>query len=174
MAVARILYDSIYDALKACPVVKTVADYNGQYLDSEIESYNLVKYPAAYVEMGTVNWEKSMNKFQEIGIDPQTGIAEVKVHVVYHTLKGFTKEVKDSYFNVIDSVTSYLQKLQSGNNDGGSFTTLLRVDEEYGIESDNLRYAILTFETRVTDVFEIEENKYIDKIISINVITDMI
>lgn len=152
MSAYRTLYDKVFEALETIEEIKTVQDYNAQYEDDD--QYAVVKYPACYVETGTVEWNKDMNSFYDKATDPQTGTADIMVHVVIKTLKGFDKATKDSYFTIIDKVVNTLQKLQSGNTYTGTFTTLMRVAEEYNVPNRQLRSAILTFETQLTDIFE--------------------
>lgn len=151
MSAYRNLYDDVFNRLEQMAIINTVLDYNEQ--PDNAEQYNLVKYPAVYVETGDVEWNKNQNNFYEFGAEPQTGTAQIIIHIVYHTLKQFNKEVKDEYFGIVDEVVSCLQKLQSNPTSDGTYSTLLRVREEYLTPSKQLREAILTFETQLTDVF---------------------
>lgn len=167
MSSYRVLYDTVFDRLKECQVIKTVGDYNGQYLEDEIENYNLVKYPAVYLESSSVEWNKNINSILDFETEPQTGLAQIKVHIVGHSLKGFTKEVKDDLFALQDLVVAYIQRLEHGNDENGTFTTLLRVKEEYTSINDNLRSVVVTFETQLTDTFVTDETLYVEETIDI-------
>lgn len=151
MAAYRVLFDDVFDKVQSITEIKTVEDYNGQY--DNAENYNIVKYPAVFVESAGVQWNKDLNKFYDNETEPQTGTAQIKVHVVYHTLKGFDKNTKDIYYGIVDTVTSAIQRLQCQANNIGTYQTLVRTNEEYISQSKQLRVCILTFETQLTDVF---------------------
>lgn len=164
MAAYKVLYNNVYEALKASSIIKTVEDFNEQY--DNLDKNNLIKYPACFIETGTVIWDKNETKYYELSHENQTGTAEIKIHVVYHTLNGFDKETKNKFFDIVDHVTNILQKNQSGNVDVGTYSTLLRTNEEYLFNNRQLRVAILTFETKLKDVFP-ERTDYITETITV-------
>jgi len=162
MSAYRFLYDTVFDTVEAVTEVNTTLDFNGQY--EEAEEYKLVQYPAVYVEGSKVVWDKNLNNFDDMGKEPQTGTAEIKLHIVYHTLESFTRRTKDDFFTLIDSVTNSVQRLQCPPTSVGSFSTLLRIEEEYLTPEKQLRVAIITFETQLTDIFE--EREQVQEIIT--------
>lgn len=156
MAAYRILFDDVFNKLSEITIIKTVEEFNSQYDNTEIN--NLKNYPAAYVEASHVTWDQNMNKFYNNEIDPQTGTAEIKVHIVYHTLKSFDKNTKDIFFGIVDTVVSSLQRMQCQANEVGTYSTLLRTDESYKTNNKQLRVCILTFKTKLTDIFLEKDN----------------
>jgi hypothetical protein len=145
------LYNYVFDELEKSIIIKTVDDYNEQY--NHAEEYNLVNYPAVYIETGEVNWEKNQNNFYEYAKSPQIGTADIIIHIVYHTLDKYDRKNKNKFFNIVDGVSNLLQKLECSPNDIGTFSTLLRIKEQYITPSKQLRVAKLTFETKLTDNF---------------------
>lgn len=156
MSAYRYFYDTVVEKLETLTTIKTIEDYNEQYENSD--QYNLIKYPAVFVESGDVEWDKNQNSFYDYASEPQTGIATIKIHVVYHTLKSFDRPTKDIFYSIVDTVSSCLQKLKGQPTEIGTFSTLLRTREEYRSDNKQLRVAILTFETQLTDVF-LDNNK---------------
>lgn len=155
MPAYRNLYNDVYNKLTASNiVVKTVEDFNDQY--NNMEEFNNVRYPAVYIETGEVIWDKNENKYvQDVySIEPQTGTANIKLHIVFHTLKSFDKNTRDEFFNLVDYVSNLVQKQESGNRIDGTYSTLLRTKEEYITPVKQLRVAILTFETKMRDIFQ--------------------
>jgi len=153
MSAYRLLYNSVLDVLEAMPSVKHVADFNDQYDINNQGNFNVVKYPACYLETSGVEWDKSTSKFTEKEKEPQTGTATIRVHLVYHTLKEFDKATKEIFFSHVDTVVAELMRLGSGNTNIGSFSTLMRTGEEYIFNYKQLRVCVLTFETTLTDAF---------------------
>jgi hypothetical protein len=170
MAAYNNLYTDVFDILESSTTIKHVEDFNDQYND--MENYNLCKYPACYVETGEVTWDKNENNYYELSQSPQTGLASIKIHVVYHTLKQFDKTTKTLFFNTVDHVSLLLQKTQSGNRIEGTYSTLLRTKEEYLSPNKQLRVAILTFETQLKDVF-VERTDYVTETVSLVLITEI-
>ena len=153
MAAYKILYDKVYETLEASTQIKGVDDFNDQYND--MENFNLVTYPFCYVEAGEVDWYKNQNNFRsDFQKEPQTGLATIRVHMVYKTLAGFNKVEKDKFFDHGNHVVSLVQRLKTGQTNVGTFTTLLRTGEEYITPSDQLRVVVYEFETELTDIFE--------------------
>lgn len=171
MSAYRNLYNSVSNTLLGSTKIHHIDDFNDQYNNSE--EYNLVNYPACYIETGEVTWDKNENTYYELSQSPQTGIADIKIHVVYHTLNGFDVDTKNDFFEVVDHVVLLLQKIQSGNVDSGTFTTLLRVKEEYIQPSTTLRVCVLTFETQLKDVF-VERTDYVTETITAVFINDIL
>ena len=165
MSAYRFLYDSVFEALESCSVINTVEDYNEQYL--EPEQYNLVKYPAAYIETGVVNWNKDTTEFTITELEPQTGTAEINIHVVFNTLNGLNKVQKDRFFSICDFVVGTLQRLQGGNTEIGTFTTLMRTREEYITPNKQLRVAIITFSTQLKDQFINHSDEYVEETVEL-------
>lgn len=171
MGAYKKLYDDVFNKLSTLTDINSVLDYNGQYLEEEQAKYNVIKYPAVFVESVGTSWDKNKNKFLEVGLEPQTGLATIKIHIVHKTLKAKIKETRQEFYNIIDKVVTSLQKMQCGNNDTGTYTTLMRVSEEQILPS-TLYVTVITFETQLTDIFEFDESKYVEKIISITVIPE--
>jgi hypothetical protein len=132
MSVLKKIYNDIYDTLIANSTtngINGVSDFCHQYENPD--NFNLVKYPHCYIEESEVEWNKE-SKVTTVNKHPnQTGQAEIKVHVVYKTLKEYNKDARNEFHTVIDKVVADLQRLQSGNSDDGTYTTLMRVKEEH-------------------------------------------
>lgn len=162
----RNLYNDIYDKLtSSTSIIKTVEDFNNQY--NNMEEFNNIKFPCVYIETGEVVWDKSENKYVQdvLTHEPQTGTANIKLHIVYHTLKPFNRDTREEFFSIVDYVSNIIQKSESGNRLDGCYTTLMRTKEEYITPVKQLRVAIFTFETKMRDVFT-ERTDYITETVT--------
>lgn len=154
MSAYQNLYNDVFSKLESnTSVIKTVDDFNDQYNNQE--EFNNIKYPAVYVETGEVEWDKNENNYaSDIYLsEPQSGIANIRLHIVYHTLKKYDLQARNEFFSIVEYVSNRIQKNQSGNRTTGTYSTLMRIKEEYITPGKQLRVAILTFETRLRDVF---------------------
>lgn len=153
MGAYKVLYNNIFDTLSGSTTIKTVEDYNNQYQNQEIN--NVAKYPAVYVESNNVYWDQNSNMCYTLAQPPQTGRATIRLHVVHHTLKKHGREAKNELFDLVDHVTSLAHRLMAVDNDNGNYTTLMRVGEQYISPNKQLNIAIITFETKLNDLFPV-------------------
>jgi hypothetical protein len=153
MSAYKVLYDDVYDALENSTLIKTVDDFNDQY--NNAKDFNIVEYPVCYVEADAVEWNRNQNNFRnDFQKEPQTGTATIRVHLVYKTLKGYNKEEKAYFYYLGNHVVSLLQRLRCVRTDGGTYTTLLRISDEYPEPIKQLRVVIYEFEAELADIFE--------------------
>lgn len=172
MGALRFLYKDIFNKLEEITLVNTVADYNGQYLEDEQENYNLVKYPAVYIETVETNWNKDFNSILDFDLEAQTGSAIIKLHIVHKTLHDRDKSLRDFYYKLVNVIASKIQRLEGGNNENGTYTTVLRTQTEEVIPS-KLLTTILTYEVNLQDTFTTGEVLYEEEFIDFTIDTKM-
>lgn len=174
MSAVRVLYNAVYDELENEPIIKTVLDFCNQH--EYPEKFKAFNYPACLVEMKSVSWDKNMNKMMPFNKEPRTGKATIKVYVLYKTLQEHERDAKNILFSYVDIVTARLQKLQCGDTNVGTFSTLMSVNEEYllpySISAGQVRVAVITFDTMLTDMI-LENEETVEETVSITINTNI-
>lgn len=155
MGALRILYDDIYTKLGESTIIQTVEDYNQDYLD--MENRRNIKFPAVFIETNRVYWDQNSNDCYTLAQPPQTGTASISLHIVNQSLKDHNSAYRAEIFELTEHVTSLIHRLKASDNDAGTYTTLLRTEEVYETPTKQLTTAIVTFQTKLTDSFQIPD-----------------
>lgn len=165
------LYNSVSNALAKSNILNHIEDFDNQY--DNLEDFNNILYPAVYIEASNVDWNKDENTYTETEKEPQTGLAQIILHVCYHTLASFTIEERNNFNVIVDHVVNLVHRIESGNVSTGTFGKLLRIKEEYITPSKQIRVCILTFETLLKDTFEIKTD-FVEEVVTMVLNTSIV